>query len=65
MYVSNTNAFLTEHLLSWVPRFPEGPFRCDEADFYKGIAKITNCFVMADLMFLGSSPSRVGKSWCS
>jgi len=45
-------AFLTDHLLQWLPQFSEDLFRCDEADFYKGIAKITNGFVMADLILL-------------
>ncbi len=45
-------AFLTDHLLQWVPRFSEDLFQCEEADFYKGIAKVTNGFLMVDLMLL-------------
>ena len=45
-------AFLTDHLLQWIPRFSEDLSQCEQADFYKGIAKVTNGFVMVDLMLL-------------
>jgi len=45
--------FLDEHLLRWVSRFCEEVDRCAWTDFFRGMAQLTEGFVVWDRRFLG------------
>jgi TorA maturation chaperone TorD len=44
-YLQIQKAFIDDHLSTWVPRLTKDILEGAEADFYKGIAYITNAFV--------------------
>ena len=47
--------FLDEHLLRWVSWFCEEVDRCARTDFFRGMAQLTEGFVVWDRRFLGET----------
>lgn len=45
-------AFITEHLLNWVPEFCDDILKYAKTDFYKGVAAFTLDFLKADLQLI-------------
>ncbi len=40
--------FMNEHLMRWAPKFCDDLYESKQADFYKGIAKVTKGFLLLD-----------------
>jgi len=47
-YLAEQNEFAEKHLLNWVPQFCKDVERHALTDFYKGVAKVTNQFILMD-----------------
>lgn len=47
-YLAEQNEFIEKHLLNWVPAFCKDVERHALTNFYKGVAKVTNQFILMD-----------------
>lgn len=57
-YLSEQAAFLSDHLMNWIPDFTENMITYSGIEFYRCLAKLTHLFISEDFKFL----ERVGKS---